>query len=209
MGILALLLLATPGEAADRPVAAPGLDPEVLDLALDAVDCARERGVVDDAHVLSVIDFRLPSTERRLWVIDLDKREAVFVERVAHGRNTGEDLASAFSNRPGSNQSSVGLFRTGETYVGKHGRSLRLDGLEPGFNDRARQRAIVVHGATYCTLDHVMKWGRLGRSEGCPALDPAVTDAVIDTIRDGSLLFAYYPVQEWLGASRFLSCSSS
>ncbi|MFZ5475383.1 MAG: murein L,D-transpeptidase catalytic domain family protein [Myxococcota bacterium] len=200
-------LLTIWGLAQATTISVPGLDPEVLELALDAMECARKRGELDRGDVLSVIDFRLPSTERRLWVIDLRREEALFVERVAHGRNTGDNDAVSFSNRAGSNRSSVGLYRTGETYVGKHGRSLRLDGLEPGFNDNARSRAIVVHAAGYATLDHVMRWGRLGRSEGCPALDPAVSDAVIDAIRDGTLLFAYYPEPSWLEGSRYLSCS--
>lgn len=198
----------TAGTTANLDLA--GLDPAVLDLALGALACARQAGTAGDRadHVLSVIDFRLPSTAPRLWVIDLDSGAALFTERVSHGRNTGEDAAVSFSNIPGSNQSSLGLFRTGEIYVGKHGRSMKLDGLEVGFNDRARDRAIVVHAASYCTAGHVAQWGRLGRSQGCPALDPAVSDAVIDTIRDGTLLFAYYPDPDWLSGSAALRCDA-
>jgi hypothetical protein len=201
------------GEPASRPVISaaafdvPGLDPALLGLALAATGCAEEAGVVGDARTLTVIDFRLPSTEPRLWVLDLVHHTALFHERVAHGRNTGEDLAVAFSNRAGSNESSVGLYRTGETYSGRHGRALRLDGLEPGFNDHARDRGIVVHAADYCTSEHVDRWGRLGRSEGCPALDPAVSNAVIDVIADGTPLFAYYPEPGWLAGSAFLTCA--
>jgi hypothetical protein len=199
---------ALPALAAEEPpVDAPGLDPQVLALALAARACARSTG--DVGHILSVIDFRLPSTEPRLWVLDLARGTTRFNERVAHGRGSGEDLAVAFSNVPGSNESSVGLFRTAETYVGKHGRSLRLDGLEPGVNDHARSREIVIHSAPYCTAEHIARWGRLGRSEGCPALDPAVTDAVIDVIGGGTLLFAYYPVPAWLDGSRFLRCDAA
>ncbi|MES2637997.1 MAG: murein L,D-transpeptidase catalytic domain family protein [Myxococcota bacterium] len=190
---------------------AASLDPAVLDMALGALECARRSGSAGERadKVLSVIDFRLPSSTPRLWVIDLDSGATLFTERVSHGRNTGEDAATAFSNIPGSNQSSLGLFRTGEIYVGKHGRSMKLDGLEPGFNDRARDRAIVVHAASYCTGEHVAQWGRLGRSQGCPALDPAVSDAVIDTIRDGTLLFAYYPDPDWLSGSSALRCEGA
>lgn len=190
-------------------ITAPGLDPALLDLALTSLACARREGVADGPQaekILSIIDFRLPSTARRLWVLDLEHASTLFVERVAHGRTTGEDVASHFSNVPHSNASSVGLFRTGETYTGQHGRSLRLDGLEPGFNDAARARGIVVHAAEYCTPEHVDTYGRLGRSQGCPALDPAVSTAVIDTIRDGTLLFAYYPESDWLEKSRFMHC---
>lgn len=202
----------TAGRAvASRPlVDAPGLDPRVLDLALRARECARKGGAATERadSVLSVIDFSRPSSEPRLWVLDLASGTTLYNERVAHGRTTGDLDATRFSNVPGSNASSVGLYRTAETYVGKHGRSLRLDGLDPGWNDRARDRAIVVHGASYCTLDHVEKWGRLGRSQGCPALDPAVTDAVIDTIRGGTLLFAYYPDADWLAGSSWLACDA-
>jgi hypothetical protein len=201
------------------PITGPGpsskdaasLDPAVLDMALGALECARRSGSAGERadKVLSVIDFRLPSSTPRLWVIDLDSGATLFTERVSHGRNTGEDAATAFSNIPGSNQSSLGLFRTGEIYVGKHGRSMKLDGLEPGFNDRARDRAIVVHAASYCTGEHVAQWGRLGRSQGCPALDPAVSDAVIDTIRDGTMLFAYYPDPDWLSGSSALRCEGA
>ena len=158
--------------------------------------------------VLSIIDYSLPSTAPRLWVLDLEQGSTLFVERVAHGRNTGENLATQFSNVPASNESSVGLFRTGETYTGKHGLSLRLDGLEPGFNDAARARGIVVHGADYCTPEHVDTYGRLGRSQGCPALAPAVSSAVIDTIRDGTLLFAYFPEADWLAGSALMHCDA-
>lgn len=190
-------------------ISAPGLDPALLDLALTSLSCARREGVADSPQaekILSIIDYRLPSTARRLWVLDLEHASTLFVERVAHGRTTGEDIASHFSNVPHSNASSVGLFRTGETYTGQHGRSLRLDGLEPGFNDAARARGIVVHAADYCTSEHVDTYGRLGRSQGCPALDPGVSTAVIDTIQGGTLLFAYYPESDWLETSRFMHC---
>ena len=204
------------GLVVDRPVAAarlsaPGLDPALLDLALSSLDCARRAGVADDRadKVLSIIDYRLPSTAPRLWVLDLEHGSTLFVERVAHGRSTGENIATHFSNVPESNASSVGLFRTGETYMGKHGLSLRLDGLEPGFNDEARARGIVVHGADYCTAEHVDTYGRLGRSQGCPALDPGVSSAVIDTVRDGTLLFAYFPEADWLARSAFMHCDAA
>lgn len=190
---------ATLPEAADLD----GLAPQVFDLARRAYDCGRSRGYFDDP-ILTVIDYSLPSTERRLWVLDLDSGEVLFHELVAHGRNSGENFAVAFSNTDGSKQSSLGLYRTGETYEGKHGYSLRLSGLEPGVNDRARERAIVMHAADYATPEFAERHGRLGRSWGCPALDPRVHDRVIDTIKGGTAVFAYYPDDAWLGASNFL-----
>ena len=120
----------------------------------------------------------------------------------------GDNFATRFSNLEGSHQTSLGLFRTADTYVGSNGYSLRLDGLEAGVNDRARERAIVMHGAPYVSDANIRALGRLGRSHGCPALRPAVARRLIDTIKDGSLVFAYYPDQQWLNGSRFLNgCS--
>lgn len=191
--------------------AVSGPDLGVLALALQARRCALAAGDVDEAHAgrLTVIDYGLPSTARRMWVIDVPSGEVLFWERVAHGRNTGEDLASSFSNREGSNQSSLGLMRTDDTYIGKNGYSLRLDGLEPGVNDHVRSRAVVVHGAWYAREDFVAEHGRLGRSYGCPALDDAVAREVIDAIKGGTLLFAYYPDPDWLGSSPYLRCEGA
>ncbi len=187
-----------------------GIAPEVLDAALASLDCARARGLVQGAAAdrLTVIDYSLPSTATRLWVLDLAHDRVVYAERVAHGRNTGEDRAQAFSNVEGSLQSSLGVFRTAETYVGDNGYSLKLDGLEPSVNDHARQRAIVIHGAPYVSDEFIAKTGRLGRSWGCPALSQAVAHEVIDTIRGGTLVFSWYPDSEWLSSSSFLRCSS-
>lgn len=189
--------------------AAPKLDPQVLHLALEATSCARQRGLVEDPRILTIIDYSLPSTERRLWVLDFATGRRVFRELVAHGVNTGENWATAFSNTLGSRQSSLGLFRTTSTYQGRNGYSLRLEGLEPGFNDLALERTIVVHGAWYVSEDFAEKQGRLGRSWGCPALPRRVARKVIDTIKDGSLLFIYYPDEEWLTSSQLLGgCSA-
>jgi hypothetical protein len=185
-----------------------GPRPEILRLALEAYECGRARGYFD-TRILSIIDYSLPSTERRFFVLDLDSGEVVFRELVAHGRSSGENVAVAFSNRSGSKQSSLGLFRTGDTYLGRHGYSLRLVGLEPGVNDRAEERAIVMHGAPYATEEFAAAHGRLGRSWGCPALDPIVHRAVIDRIKNGTALFAYYPDAEWLAQSAFLGCEAA
>jgi hypothetical protein len=189
--------------------AAPKLDPKVLSLALSAAECAIRTGSAPDARLLAVIDYSLPSTQRRFWLFDLVERRVVARELVAHGVNTGENRATRFSNIEGSRQSSVGLFRTAETYFGRNGYSLRLDGLENGFNELARPRTIVMHGAPYVSEDFARKHGRLGRSWGCPALDRAVSNKVIDRIKNGHLVFSYYPDQTWLNASTFLNCGSS
>ena len=184
------------------------LDRNVLRLALNAAACAREVGAVSADRLLTVIDYSRASTQPRLWVLDLEREQVLFEELVAHGRGSGENYATSFSNAEGSHQTSLGLFRTADTYVGSNGYSLRLDGLEAGINDRARDRAIVMHGAPYVSEDHLRAVGRLGRSYGCPALRTAIARTVIDTIKDGSLVFAYYPDQQWLRGSRFLNgCS--
>lgn len=139
-------------------------------------------------------------------MLDLDRAAVLFRTLVAHGRASGLQQSTAFSNVPGSKQSSLGLFRTADTYQGRHGYSLRLVGLEPGVNDLAFERNIVIHGADYATRSFIAKHGRLGRSWGCPALDPALHRDVIDAIRGGSALFAYYPEARWLESSRYLSC---
>jgi hypothetical protein len=154
--------------------------------------------------LLTVIDFSLPSTEKRLWVIDPSKGLILHHSVVAHGRNSGELLAKTFSNQPESFQSSLGFYKTAETYQGKHGYSLRLDGLEKGFNDQARNRAIVIHGADYAKEEFAKSTGRLGRSLGCPALPPELSAKVIDLIKDGSLLFIYGNDEAYLQKSYLL-----
>lgn len=206
-----LVLAASSAQAADGRVSqlagqAPGLDPKVLALALEASDCARQSSLAPDAGRLAVIDYSRPSVEPRLWVFDLDQRKLLFAEHVAHGRGSGDNFAQAFSNREGSHQSSLGLFRTAETYHGGNGYSLRMDGLEPGVNDAARDRLIVMHGAPYVDPLQALRQGRLGRSFGCPAVRPQVARQVIDTLKQGQLLFAYYPDENWLGGSRLLGC---
>jgi hypothetical protein len=151
-----------------------------------------------------VIDFTLPSTEKRMWIIDLATQEILLNTVVSHGRNSGNLMAEKFSNRPESYQSSLGFYKTAETYHGKHGYSLRLDGLEKGFNDQARNRAIVIHGADYAREEVAKMSGRLGRSLGCPAVPSELSDEVIDLIKDGSLLFIYGNDQNYLAQSPLL-----
>jgi L,D-transpeptidase catalytic domain len=208
---------ATPVVPSPTPLSAPvadeagwpafadtSLDREVLDLALGAAACATRAGLVAHPSTLTVIDYSRPSTERRLWVYDLTTGEALFHELVAHGQGSGENVPSLFSNVPNSHQSSLGLFVTAESYVGLNGYSLRLDGLDPGVNDRARERAIVMHGAPYVSESVAAAQGRLGRSWGCPALGETVAREVIDRIKGGNLIFAYYPDRAWLNGSPLL-----
>ena len=176
----------------------------VMDMARSAFRCAKARGEITK-DVLTIIDYSLPSFARRLWVVDMTTGEMLNRELVAHGRNSGGQFADRFSNEPGSRQSSLGLFRADETYQGRHGYSLRLTGLEPGVNDNARERAIVVHGADYVSADFIKRHGRLGRSWGCPSLRNEVAREVIDEIKNGGALYVYHPARSGLVASPYLS----
>jgi hypothetical protein len=180
------------------------IDPKVLDLAMQATTCAVRSGAVKDPSTLTVIDYSRPSTSKRLWVFDTHSHALLYEELVAHGRGSGDNLPTHFSNDSESHESSLGLFVTGETYTGKNGYSLRLKGLESGVNDRAFARAIVMHGAPYVNDTVARTLGRLGRSWGCPALDQTVAHEVIDRVKGGSVVFAYYPDRNWLGSSAFL-----
>lgn len=188
--------------------AAPDANAKVIALAVRAAQCRLAQGEVP-AQRLAVIDYSLPSTEQRLWVFDLKRRTLLFHELVAHGRNSGENMASQFSNQNESMATSLGLYRTRSTYVGQNGYSLRMEGLEPGFNDRAFDRAIVIHGAPYVSRDLARLNGRIGRSLGCPAVRPAIAHQLIDSMKDGQLLFSYYPDRQWLSSSSFINCDKS
>ncbi len=192
-------------EAAEWPTASRGaIDPRVFSLALGAASCAVRSGAVTAPATLTVIDYSKASTEKRLWVYDLSRRTLLYEEIVAHGQGSGANLATAFSNTPDSRQSSLGLFVTEGTYIGQNGYSLRLNGLDQGFNDLARERAIVMHGAPYVSAAFAAAQGRLGRSWGCPALREPIARELIDHVKGGSLLFAYYPDETWLGTSKYL-----
>lgn len=162
-------------------------------MALQAVDRAAHGPIPARSDVVALIDYSRPSTEPRLWVFDLRRNRLLFEELVAHGKNSGENVPVRFSNAPGSLMSSLGVFVTAETYNGQHGYSLRLDGLDKGVNDNSRERAIVVHGADYVDPALALRQGRIGRSFGCPAVRPAISKQLIDTVRGGAVFFAYYP----------------
>ncbi len=182
--------------------------PAVLDLALRAYDCGRRLGQFHKP-LLGIIDYSLPSAEPRFWVIEMETGRVIFREHTTHGRGSGDLAARQFSNRPGSLQSSIGVFRTDQAYHGRHGYSLNLIGLESGINDRALERRIVIHGADYATPEHIARYGRLGRSHGCPAVDPRVSRRLIDRIKEGVALVAYYPDPAWLDASPYLHCDAA
>lgn len=186
------------------------VDRRVFDLALGAASCAVRSGAAPGASTLTVIDYSQPSTATRLWVYDLQSRALLYQELVAHGQGSGANLATSFSNEPETHRSSVGLFVTQETYIGKNGYSLRLNGLDRGFNDRALERAIVIHGAPYVDSQFARVQGRLGRSWGCPAIRPAIARELIDRVKGGGLVFAYYPDPKWLSTSSYLgSCAAA
>lgn len=172
--------------------AAPTMRPEALRAALSAWGTLYSRGEIS-RPLLTVIDYGLPSTVKRMWVFDLASRRLLFHELVAHGRNSGEDLAQSFSNEEGSLMTSLGAFVTGTTYYGRNGYSLRLRGMEPRVNDRAEARTLVIHGAPYVCEEVAQKLGRLGRSHGCPAVRPAIARALIDEVKDRTLLYAWHP----------------
>jgi L,D-transpeptidase catalytic domain len=180
------------------------IDRNVFHLALGAATCAVQSGTVAGPSTLTVIDYSKPSTARRLWVFDLRSHELLYEELVAHGQGSGDNVARAFSNEPETHRSSLGLFEAENTYVGKNGYSLRLKGLDAGFNDKALERAIVMHGAPYVSEAFARAHGRIGRSWGCPALPEAVARDVIDRVKDSGLVFAYYPDQRWLAGSKYL-----
>ena len=181
------------------------LDPDVFDLAMRATTCAVKSGDVANPSTLTVIDYSKPSTEKRLWVFDLRGHALLYRELVAHGQGSGDNLATRFSNEPETHRSSIGLYVTEDTYVGKNGYSLRLSGLDRGFNDHALERAIVMHGAPYVSDEFAKAQGRLGRSWGCPALREGIAREVIDRVKGGGVLFAYYPDPDWLKKSKYLT----
>ncbi|NNT71885.1 murein L,D-transpeptidase catalytic domain family protein [Flavobacterium sp. IMCC34852] len=165
---------------------------ESFNLALDGFNYLKEKGLIQK-NILTIVDFSLSSTAKRLWVIDLDQQKVLFQTLVAHGRNTGEEFAKAFSNQAESFKSSVGFYATAEIYNGKHGMSLKLDGLQKGLNDKARERAVVMHGADYVSESFIKQNKRLGRSQGCPAVPVEMNQKIINVIKDKSCLFIYHP----------------
>jgi hypothetical protein len=208
-----------PAEQATGATAAPGpapavlpwvagLSPRALGMAFDAVACARARGVAGRSDLLTIIDYSRPSTEPRLWVLDLARGRVLFHELVAHGTGSGDNYATRFSNLDDSRQTSLGLYLTRDTYEGGNGYSLKLQGLDAGVNDRAEERKIVMHGAWYVSPGQIQRYGRIGRSWGCPALPVEAAHRVIDAIKGGSFLFAYTAADGgWMHAASAHRCA--
>jgi hypothetical protein len=160
---------------------------------------------ITDKGIVTVIDFTQASTKKRFFTIDMKRGKVIFNTYVSHGKNTGENFATAFSNIEHSNQSSLGFYVTAETYVGSKGYSLKLDGMDKGYNDKIRRRAVVMHSADYVSEKWITKYGRLGRSQGCPALPKELSRTIIDTIKGGTPVFAYYNDNNYLSASTHLN----
>lgn len=177
---------------------------DVLNLAKSAYNCAIKAGTAKP-KTLTVIDYSLPSTEKRMWVIDMQNDNTLFHTLVSHGQGSGQVTPTKFSNKSGSHATSLGLYKTENSYYGRNGYSLRLAGLDKGYNDNAKSRAVVIHGAPYVS-EKTAKSGRLGRSWGCPAVAKELAKPIINTIKEGDLVFAYYPDQKWLNDSEFLNC---
>ena len=182
-----------------------GLSKDAYNYAIMGYNKLLQSGKLKNDETLTIIDFSLPSTAKRLFVIDIKLGTILFNTLVSHGRNSGKDIASQFSNRSNSYKSSLGFYLTSETYMGKHGLSMRLEGEEKGINDNAYNRGIVMHCANYVNEDLIHSQGYIGRSEGCPAVPPELHKAIIDKIKNGSCLFMFSPVKTYLSKSKFVA----
>ncbi|MDR6526852.1 hypothetical protein J2787_002232 [Chryseobacterium rhizosphaerae] len=181
------------------------LNYEVFSKALTGFENLKKAGLLtEESHLLTICDFSMSSNMKRLWVIDLNDKKVLFNSLVAHGKNTGEEFATNFSNRESSLQSSLGFYITDATYQGDNGYSLKLLGMDKGFNDAAYRRAIVLHGANYVSDDFAAMHKRIGRSWGCPAVPKELTQPIINSIKGRNLLFIYYPDQNYLSSSEWL-----
>lgn len=191
-------------EVAILETQASNINPKVLRLGLIAYTNAHKHGLATKP-VLTVIDYSQPDTAKRLWVFDVHSNKTLFNTWVSHGKNSGGVNATSFSNSPGSLKTSIGVFVTEQTYDGKNGYSLHLKGLENGINNNAYNRAIVMHGAPYVNPANISRYGQIGRSWGCPAVSQTLSTPIINAIKDDTVFFAYYPDNNWLSHSRFLS----
>jgi hypothetical protein len=176
---------------------------ETFAIAFKGFENLQANGKIQN-NLLTIIDFSISSSKNRLWIIDMNTREILVNTLVAHGQNTGLEYAEHFSNKNESHRSSLGFYVTGETYIGSHGLSLKLDGMEAGINDNARKRAIVIHGADYVSQSFIANNNRLGRSFGCPAIPVKQTKEIIQTIKNKSCLFIYHPSNEYLHKSKLV-----
>jgi len=181
------------------------MSPALVSKVLTTLTCAKEKHT-NHNHILTVIDYSRPSNTKRLWVFDLNKNKMLFHTYVSHGINSGTLFTNQFSNRNNSKASSLGVYKTDKAYYGRHGLSLKLAGLERGFNDSAFNRAIVMHSAWYMDENFIKKYGRPGRSWGCPAIPENLKKPLINTIKDNALFVVYYPGEKWIHHSKYLNC---
>lgn len=181
------------------------LSRDVFNMAYTGFEKLNNIGKLSNDSLLTIIDFTKSSKEKRMFVVDLKSKEVVFNTVVAHGKNSGKEFASKFSNQLNSHQSSLGFYVTGSPYKGSNGLSLKLDGIEQGFNDKASKRAIVIHGAPYVNEKVIQSRGYLGRSHGCPALPQQLNKKVINSIKQGNLVFVYFPDEKYLKESEILN----
>lgn len=189
----ALALQAKADDATIIAELAPNIRPSVIKEAVNAMKCAQSHGVGVDAHRLAIIDYTLPSRDKRMWVVDIEAQKLLFEEHVAHGQKSGFDVPTDFSDRNGSHQTSLGLYLTDATYQGGNGYSLKLHGLSKGFNESAMHRKIVMHGAPYVNPIAAKSMGRLGRSWGCPAVRVSIARPMIDALKEGNFIYSYGP----------------
>ncbi len=185
-----------------------GLSRQTFDYAMKGFNYLVQTGKLANDKIISIADFSLPSSAKRLFVIDLNNYKVLFCTYVAHGVNSGTEYANQFSNKPQSNKSSLGFYETQNTYLGGHGYSLRLEGLEKGINDNANRRDIVIHAAAYVNEALVRSQGYIGRSLGCPALPVKLHRPIINKIKDGTCLFIYSPDKTYLNRSKILNSAS-
>ncbi|MGC4100692.1 murein L,D-transpeptidase catalytic domain family protein [Ferruginibacter sp.] len=190
---------------ADWNLTAIGLSKEAFDYAFKGYNYLKEKNLLNNSEVLTIVDYSKPSSQKRLYVLDMNTGELLFNSLVAHGRNSGLEYANDFSNAEESHKTSLGFFITMSTYNGNNGYSLRLQGCEKGINDNALERAIVMHGAAYVNENFVNSNGYLGRSYGCPAVPENLNKKIIETIKNGSCMFLYHPTKKYTAVSKILN----
>lgn len=183
-----------------------GLSKGVFDLAIRGLKRLSAEGKLNNPTIVTIVDYSQSSNRKRLYVIDLKNKKLLFNTYVAHGRNTGDEYARSFSNKEGSLKSSLGFYVTENPFIGSAtGYALMINGIEKGFNDHAAKRAIIIHAAEYATENFIKKYGRLGRSFGCPALPPDMNKPIIDQIKGGTCLFIYNPDNNYICSSSLLN----
>jgi len=183
-----------------------GLSRDIFDMAIKGLKKLESDGKLNNPNIVTIVDYSQSSNKKRLYVIDIKNKKLLFNTFVAHGRNTGEEYAKSFSNDEGSYKSSLGFYITEQPIIGSHtGFSLQIDGVEKGFNDHAARRAIIIHAAEYATENFIKKYGRLGRSYGCPSLPPEMNKPIIDAIKGGTCLFLYNSNRDYLSNSALLN----